>query len=62
MAADARAKRIADRVVPTGRSQWVFFVAVAIAIAAAPSLSREPGRWLDLVATVAASAWRLVNF
>ena len=62
MAADTRAKRIANRVLPTGRSQWVFFAAVAIAIAAAPSLSREPGLWLDLVATVAASAWCLVNF
>jgi hypothetical protein len=62
MAADTRAKRIADRVLPTGRSQWVFFAAVAIAIAAAPSLSREAGLALDLVATVAASAWCLVNF
>jgi hypothetical protein len=61
-AADTRAKRIADRVLPTGRSQWMFFAAVAVAIAAAPSLGREAGLWLDLVATVAASAWCLVNF
>lgn len=61
-AADTPAKRLADRVLPTGRGQWVFFAVVAIAICAAPSLAREPGLALDLVATVAASAWCLVNF
>ena len=35
---------------------------VAIAISAAPTLAREPGLALDLAATVAASAWCLVNF
>jgi hypothetical protein len=40
----------------------VFFAAVAIAIFAAPTLPREPGLAFDLVATVAASAWCLVNF
>jgi hypothetical protein len=40
----------------------VFFAAVAIAISVAPSLPREPGLAVDLVATVAASAWCLVNF
>jgi hypothetical protein len=62
MAADTRAKRVAYRLMPTGRGQWVFFAAVAIAITAAPGLPREPGLAVDLVATVAASAWCLVNF
>jgi hypothetical protein len=62
MAADTRAKRLADRLLPTGRGQWVFFAVVAIAISAAPTLAREPGLALDLAATVAASVWCLVNF
>jgi hypothetical protein len=62
MAADTRAKRLADRVLPTGCGQWVFFAAVAIAISVAPIVARGPGLALDLAATVAASAWCLVNF
>jgi hypothetical protein len=62
MAADTRAKRLADRLLPTGGGQWVFFAAVAIAISVAPTLAREPGLAVDLVATIAASAWCLVNF
>jgi len=62
MAADTRAKRLADRLLPTGGGQWVFFAAVAIAISVAPTLAHEPGLAVDLVATIAASTWCLVNF
>lgn len=62
MAADTRSKRLADRVLLTGRGRWVFFAAVAVAVSVAPTLARAPGLALDLVATAAASAWCLVNF
>jgi len=62
IAADSRARRLAGRALPTGRGQWVFFAAVAIAVSVAPTLARGPGLALDLVATAAASAWCLINF
>ncbi|MGH7609470.1 MAG: hypothetical protein ACREOD_05955 [Candidatus Dormibacteria bacterium] len=62
LAADTRGKRIIDRLQPTGVGQWVFFAVVAVSVSVAPSLPVRPGLAVDLVATVAASAWCLGNF
>jgi len=60
--ADSRLKRRADALLPTGAAQWVFFAGVAAAVSVARYLPLRPGLALDLVATVAAAAWCLVNF
>ena len=59
--ADTRGKRLADRVLPTGAGQWIFFAAVAVGISAAPHLPTRGGLVLDVVVTFAASGWCLVN-
>jgi hypothetical protein len=60
--ANTRGKRLADRVLPTGAGQWIFFVAVAVGISAAPVLPTRTGLVLDAVVTFAASGWCLINF
>lgn len=62
LTADTRAKRVADRVLPRGVWQWLYFAAVAVGVAAAPALPLRSGLGLALAATVAASWWCLVNF
>jgi hypothetical protein len=62
LAADTRGKRLADRLLPTGPAQWIFFAAVAAALFAAGALPLRAGLILDLVATLAASGWCLTNF
>lgn len=61
LAADTPAKRIADRLLPKGLGQCIFFAAVAIGVWA-PGLPTQPAVAVSLVATVAASSWCLVNF
>jgi hypothetical protein len=62
LSADTRAKRIADRVLPKGIAQWVYFAIVAAGVSVAPTLPLRPGLGLALAATTAASWWCLVNF
>lgn len=59
--ADTRMMRLADRIQPRGPWQWVYFAAVAVAIGAAPSLPTRAGLALAAGATLAGSAWCLVN-
>lgn len=59
---DTRSKRVADRLLPTGRAQWVFFALVWAALALRPNLGVRPGLVLATVATFAAAAWCVVNF
>ncbi|MFZ0918714.1 MAG: hypothetical protein WB807_07005 [Candidatus Dormiibacterota bacterium] len=62
LSADTRAKQMADRLLPKGIAQWVYFAIVAAGVAIAPTLPLRPGLGLALAATVAASWWCLVNF
>jgi hypothetical protein len=62
LASDSSLKRLADRLLPTGTGQWIFFGAVVAAVSLAPNLSRRGGLALAAVATLAGSAWCLVNF
>lgn len=62
LVSDSSLKRLADRLLPTGVGQWIFFGAVFAAVSLAPNLSRRPGLALAAVATLAGSAWCLVNF
>ena len=62
LAADTEAKRLADRLLPTGAGQWIFFAAVAAAVSAAPSLPIRAGLALGAAGTLAGSWWCLVNF
>lgn len=59
---DTRSKRLADRLLPTGKGQWIFFGLVWVAIAMRPNLGVRPGLVLAAVATLAAASWCLVNF
>jgi hypothetical protein len=60
--ANTAGKRLADRVLPTGAGQWIFFAAVAVGISAAPVLPTRAALILDAVVTFAASGWCLINF
>lgn len=60
--ADTPGKRLADRVLPSGAGQWIFFAAVAAGISVAPVLHSRPSLALGAVATFAASGWCLINF
>ena len=62
LAADTPARRLADRLLPTGAAQWPFFALVAIGIIVASFLPLTPGLIVDAVATFAGSAWCVVNF
>jgi hypothetical protein len=62
LTADTRGKQIADRVLPKGIAQCIYFAIVAAGVAVAPTLPLRPGLGLALAATVAASSWCLVNF
>jgi hypothetical protein len=59
--ANSGAKRLVDRIQPTGAWQWVYFAAVAAAVITAPLLPTRFGLILDAAATFAASAWCLLN-
>jgi len=59
---DGHLERLADRLLPTGVGQWIFFGAVVAAVSLAPNLPRRWALALAAVATLAASAWCLVNF
>lgn len=62
LTADTPAKRFADRLLPKGIGQWIFFAAVAVGVGTAPALPLRPGLVLALASTIAASSWCLVNF
>ena len=62
LAGDTRAKRVVDRVLPTGVGRWVFFIAIAVSISAASSLPLLPGLALGATVTLLASAYCLLNF
>lgn len=62
LTSDTQAKRLADRLLPRGRAQWVFFGLVWFALAMRPNLGVRPGLLLAAAATLAASGWCLVNF
>lgn len=62
LVADTRAKRWADRLLPTGLAQCLFFAAVAAALIVAGLLPLRAGLILEMAATLAASAWCLTNF
>lgn len=55
-------ERLADRVLPTGIGQWIFFAGVAVGVSVAPHLPIQAGLLLDAVATFAAAGWCLINF
>jgi len=55
-------KRLADRLLPTGAGQWVFFGMVAVALSAASTLSPRATLAIDAAAILATSAWCSVNF
>jgi hypothetical protein len=54
--------RLADRVLPTGAGQCIFFAAVAVGVIVARSLPIRAGLAIDVVVTFAASGWCLINF
>ena len=60
--ANTPGKRLADRLLPTGAGQWIFFATVAAGISVAPVLPTRAGLALGAVVTFAASAWCLINF
>lgn len=60
--ANTRPERFADRLLPTGAGQWIFFAVVAVGIGAAPHMPTRSRLALDAVVTIAASSWCLVNF
>jgi len=62
LAGDTRAKRVVDRVLPTGVRRWVFFGAIAVGISAATSLPLLPGLALGATVTLLASTYCLLNF
>ena len=62
LAADTGAKRLADRLLPTGAGQWVYFAVVAAEVSAAPSLPIRAGLALGAFGALAGSWWCLVNF
>ncbi len=63
LAADTPAKRLADRVLPKGVGQWIYFALVAVGAGVVPGLlPLRPSLGVALAATVAASWWCLVNF
>lgn len=62
LAGDTRAKRVVDRVLPTGVGRWVFFGAIAVGISAATSLPLLPGLALGATVTLLASTYCLLNF
>lgn len=60
--ANTRGRRLADRLLPTGVGQWIFFAAVAVGISVSPLLPTRPWLALGAVVTFAASGWCLTNF
>ena len=60
--AESRMQRLADRALPRGRAQWIFFAVVGVVVAFAPNLPFRAAMAAGALATTAASAWCLVNF
>ena len=60
--ADTDAKRVIDRVLPTGGSRCAFFIAIAVGISAAGQLPITPGLVLGAATTLVASGYCLLNF
>ncbi|MGH2885461.1 MAG: hypothetical protein ACRDPA_22625, partial [Solirubrobacteraceae bacterium] len=60
--ADTRAKRVIDRILPTGASRCAFFIAIAVGISAAGQLPTTPGLAIGSATTFVASGYCLLNF
>lgn len=59
---DTQAKRFTDRLLPRGTWLCLYFVSVAVGVFAAPHLPVRAGLALGAIATLAASAYCLLNF
>ncbi|MGH2926598.1 MAG: hypothetical protein ACRDL8_00150 [Solirubrobacteraceae bacterium] len=60
--ADTDAKRVIDRILPTGAWRCAFFIAIAVGISAAGQLPTTPGLALGAATTFVASGYCLLNF
>lgn len=60
--ADTDAKRVIDRILPTGAWRCAFFIAIAVGISAAGQLPTTPGLALGAATTLVASGYCLLNF
>jgi hypothetical protein len=60
--ADTDAKRVIDRILPTGAWRCAFFIAIAVGISAAGQLPTTPGLALGAATTFGASGHCLLNF
>lgn len=60
--ADTGAKRVIDRVLPTGAWRCAFFIAIAVGISAAGQLPTTPGLVLGAATTLVAGGYCMLNF
>ncbi|MFZ0169208.1 MAG: hypothetical protein WAL64_07270 [Candidatus Dormiibacterota bacterium] len=62
LSGDGLAKRLADRVLPSGLWLCLFFAIVAMGLSASPQLPSRAGLALGAITTLAASTYCLLNF